>query len=76
MFIGRKSELDSLNKLYIEDKFQFIVMYGRRRVGKTTLLAEFCKDKPSIFLLLKNIMIKWLWKIFQIRYYHILALTD
>ncbi|MGB9975818.1 ATP-binding protein [Thermovenabulum sp.] len=49
MFIGREQELSVLNKLYNENKFHFIVMYGRRRVGKTTLLTEFCKDKPSIF---------------------------
>ncbi len=49
MFIGRESELTALNKLYQEDKFQFVVVYGRRRVGKTTLLLEFCKEKPFIF---------------------------
>ncbi|WKV07641.1 ATP-binding protein [Thermoanaerobacterium sp. CMT5567-10] len=49
MFIGREYELETLNSLYNEDRFHFIVMYGRRRVGKTTLLTEFCKDKPSIF---------------------------
>ncbi|HEY8361880.1 MAG TPA: ATP-binding protein [Tissierellaceae bacterium] len=49
MFIGRKYELETLNRLYNEDRFHFIVIYGRRRVGKTTLLTEFCKDKPSIF---------------------------
>lgn len=49
MFIGRDYELNQLNKLYREDKFQFIVIYGRRRVGKTTLINEFCKDKPNIF---------------------------
>lgn len=49
MFIGREYELNTLNKLYAKENFQFVVMYGRRRVGKTTLLSEFCKDKPSIF---------------------------
>jgi AAA+ ATPase superfamily predicted ATPase len=49
VFIGRESELSSLNKLYNEDNFQFAVIYGRRRVGKTTLITEFCKDKPNIF---------------------------
>ncbi|KYO66958.1 ATP-binding protein [Thermovenabulum gondwanense] len=49
MFIGREEELGTLNRLYKEDKFQFVVVYGRRRVGKTTLLKEFCKDKPAIF---------------------------
>ncbi len=48
-FIGRQSELASLNELYREDRFQMFVLYGRRRVGKTTLLNEFCKGKPSIF---------------------------
>lgn len=49
MFIGREYEMKSLNKLYKEDEFQFVVVYGRRRVGKTTLLSEFCKGKKSIF---------------------------
>lgn len=38
MFIGRERELDSLNKLYTSDIFEFVVIYGRRRVGKTALI--------------------------------------
>jgi hypothetical protein len=49
MFIGREKELLELNEMYGQDKFQLFVLYGRRRVGKTTLLNEFCKDKPAIF---------------------------
>ena len=49
MFIGRESELQYLNDAYRSDKAEFIVLYGRRRVGKTELLNEFCKDKPTIF---------------------------
>lgn len=49
MFVSRKEELKSLENLYHKDKFQMVVMYGRRRVGKTTLINEFLKDKPSIF---------------------------
>jgi uncharacterized protein len=49
VFIGRKRELEKLNRLYESAGFQFLVMYGRRRVGKTTLLSEFSKDKPHIF---------------------------
>ncbi|QTA38525.1 AAA family ATPase [Thermosipho ferrireducens] len=49
MFVGRENELESLNKLYKDNEFQFVVVYGRRRVGKTTLLLEFCKEKPCIF---------------------------
>jgi len=49
MFVGRENELGVLNKLYSEEKFQMVVMYGRRRVGKTTLISEFISDKPAIF---------------------------
>jgi hypothetical protein len=49
MFIGRENELNTLNKLYNSNKFEFAVIYGRRRVGKTAILSEFAKDKASIF---------------------------
>lgn len=49
MFIGREAELTFLNDKYEEKKGQLIVLYGRRRVGKTETLREFCKDKPHIF---------------------------
>lgn len=49
IFIGREKELTDLNELYSQDRFQLFVLYGRRRVGKTTLLNEFCKDKDTIF---------------------------
>ena len=48
MFIGRERELNTLNKLYQSDKFEFAVIYGRRRVGKTALINEFLKGKPAI----------------------------
>lgn len=49
MFIGRENELYLLNALYSSSKFEFLVLYGRRRVGKTFLLQEFSKDKKAIF---------------------------
>ncbi|MCD8216500.1 MAG: ATP-binding protein [Clostridiales bacterium] len=49
MFIGRESELADINRLYDQNKFHLFVLYGRRRVGKTTFLTEFCKGKDSIF---------------------------
>lgn len=49
MFIGRKNELSELNRLYKQDKFQFVVLYGRRRVGKTRLLNEFVNGKKTIY---------------------------
>ena len=49
MFIGRKSELAELERLYRTDKFQCIIMYGRRRIGKTALINEFTKNKETVF---------------------------
>ena len=49
MFIGRECELKFLHDKYEENRGQLIVLYGRRRVGKTETLREFCKDKPHVF---------------------------
>ncbi len=49
MFIGRERELNELEKLYGRGGLKSIAIYGRRRVGKTSLLIEFCKDKKNIF---------------------------
>ena len=48
-FYCREEELRKLNKRYHAGNFECIIIYGRRRVGKTTLINEFCKDKPTIF---------------------------
>ena len=49
MFIGREKELTALNGLYNSDKFEFVVIYGRRRVGKTELIKHFIDDKNAIY---------------------------
>ncbi|MCL2663452.1 MAG: ATP-binding protein [Oscillospiraceae bacterium] len=49
MFVGRDRELTTLNNLYNESIFQMVVIYGRRRVGKTTLISKFISGKPSVF---------------------------
>lgn len=49
MFVGREKELHSLNEHYQTDEFQCAIIYGRRRIGKTELISEFVKDKPTIF---------------------------
>lgn len=48
MFIGREKELSQLDRLYHSGKFEFAVIYGRRRVGKTAIINEFVKDKEAI----------------------------
>lgn len=49
MFIGREAELKFLQDRYEDRDGQLIVLYGRRRVGKTETLREFCKGKPHVF---------------------------
>lgn len=51
MFVGRERELASLNRLYTSDKFEFAVIYGRRRVGKTALINQFISDKKAIYFM-------------------------
>jgi len=49
MFIGRETELRELDRMYESGKFEFAVIYGRRRVGKTELIKHFCEGKRAIF---------------------------
>jgi len=49
MFIGREKELAILEEKYREERFHLFILYGRRRVGKTTLLKHFCGGKPTLF---------------------------
>lgn len=49
MFIGRKDELRFLEEKYAAPAGQLIVLYGRRRVGKTETLRQFCEGKEHVF---------------------------
>jgi hypothetical protein len=49
MFIGREAELQFLENRYKAEGGQLVVLYGRRRVGKTETLRQFCKGKPHVF---------------------------
>ena len=51
MFIGRERELAALEKAYASNKFEFVVLYGRRRVGKTALITHFIEDKRAIYFI-------------------------
>ena len=53
-FIGRDDELAVLNELSDSGKPELFVLYGRRRVGKTELILQFARDKPSVFYLGKQ----------------------
>ncbi|MEO1771855.1 ATP-binding protein [Candidatus Enterococcus ferrettii] len=54
MFIGRQKQLARMEQLYNSDKFEFLALYGKRRIGKTTLISEFSKDKDVIFFTAKE----------------------
>ena len=47
--IGRMKEMNQIEAMYSSDRFEFVVMYGRRRIGKTTILQEFSKRHKTIF---------------------------
>lgn len=47
--LGRENELERLRQMYKSQGFGFLIMYGRRRVGKTTILQEFARESSSIF---------------------------
>ena len=50
-FVDRELEMETLQNEYERDGSALVVLYGRRRVGKTTLISEFIKDKKALFFL-------------------------
>ena len=50
-FIDRKQEMDTLASEYSREGSSLVIMYGRRRVGKTALISEFIKDKNALYFL-------------------------
>lgn len=54
MFIGRDREMAHLEAIYSEEGWKTCAVLGRRRVGKTTLLAEFCKGKRALYFQFLN----------------------
>jgi AAA+ ATPase superfamily predicted ATPase len=51
LFINRKDEMDFLEERYNKPGFDFFVIYGRRRIGKTELNKNFIQNKPHIYML-------------------------
>lgn len=54
MILGRASELKYLNTYYERRGSQILVVYGQRNVGKTTLLLQFAKERPSYYYLVRS----------------------
>ena len=59
MFVGRKAELRELNSLYDSGKFECVAVYGRRHIGKTSLISEFIKDKDAIYFSARELTDKY-----------------
>lgn len=51
MFLGRTAELAFLDELHGSGRPEFFVLYGRRRVGKTELLQQFCQRHKAVYFL-------------------------
>ena len=49
MFVGRKKEVNELKKRYKSSIFQFVVIYGRRRIGKSFLIKHFIQKTQSVY---------------------------
>ncbi len=50
-FIDREQEMETLQREYDRSGSSLVILYGRRRVGKTTLISEFIRDKKALFFL-------------------------
>lgn len=48
MFLGREDELAIMEDAYSSRNFEFLVLYGRRRIGKTSLLQEFSRRHRTL----------------------------
>ena len=49
-FIGRESELMLLERVYAKERVKTCMIYGRRRIGKTSLILKFIEGKRSLFI--------------------------
>jgi AAA+ ATPase superfamily predicted ATPase len=54
-FVDRESELAFLNKEWKSKEARFVIVYGKRRVGKTELILQFMKDRPHLYFLADKI---------------------
>lgn len=54
-FVNRESELNFLNEKWQQNSAQLIIIYGKRRIGKTEISIQFAKDKPHIYFLCERI---------------------
>ena len=49
LFIGRSRELSELNRLYQSKRAEFLILYGRRRIGKTRLITHWMETAHGVY---------------------------
>jgi len=49
LFIGRKKEIQFLEDEFAQDRASLVILYGRRRIGKTTLIKQFIQEKNAFY---------------------------
>jgi AAA+ ATPase superfamily predicted ATPase len=54
-FVNRREELAFLERCHAAAGFQFVPIYGRRRVGKTRLVREFIRDKRALYFMADSV---------------------
>ena len=68
-FVNREKELAFLNKEFQQYESSFVIIYGRRRIGKTALIKKFIENKTAVYFLaseemesenIPKIPIKWI----------------
>ncbi len=58
MFVGRTAERKTLEEMYSGDRSSLVILYGRPGIGKTALIAEFLKEKPSYYYLMRECSVR------------------
>ena len=75
MFFGRMKELEILEKMYKKHGFEMLVLYGRRRIGKTTLISQFIQGKPAIFFSAQEVNDKMILEVFSRQLYQFFGMA-
>jgi AAA+ ATPase superfamily predicted ATPase len=58
LFVDRERELEFLEERYTSGQPEFLVVYGRQRIGKTALLLHFVRSKPHVYFLVTEKPVK------------------
>lgn len=60
-FYDRLSELSFLREVYFSGRAELVVVYGRRRIGKTTLVRKFLEEFPGVYVYVSSSNVQSFW---------------